>query len=1032
MLGFFGFAFAFEQGGEVSQGHRAARGGLGGQAPQGRLCRRAITRTLLGQRELELGTDVGWVFGEKGLVHLHRGPVVALGAQHGAEAGLCLGEVGPVKERQFEGPAGFWAVAALIFDQGPQVVGARIFGSQRTGHVGMKFSQFKALAHFEPQANGLEARQFPRGGVANQPFDGAEGGGVVAPGLGVEGRAKSRRPVSRQQDGRQSERYIHTLAPITRAVYAASSFFLLCRGAVVDVSDRTLSSLGFDDIRQALAGRCRTEVGKARAVARPFLSTRADVEGAFRLIAEARALKAEPLSLPIAGVADVRTSVERAAKDGMLEPRELIAVCQALFAFERGNEVLSERAEKFPGLAMIGRHLPVLDRLATRLDRSFETSGEISDRASPALKDAREHARGLHRRIRARLDELLRDERFGSNLRESYYSVRNDRYVVPVMSSHQREVTGIVHNASGSGQTLFVEPQEMIGLGNELAIAQSIVLEEERKVLIELSGLVGREAHKIIEGVKACGELDELEACALLANDLNANAPALEPADGVLHLKALRHPRLVLKSGTDVIANDVELTGTARSLVVSGPNAGGKTVTLTGTGLCALMVRSGLPIPVDEGSTVPLFNQVHSAIGDQQDLQAGLSTFSAHVTLLKDITTRAKRGALVLIDEIAADTDPREGAAIATAVLEDLLERGAIVLVTTHLEELKALAHLDPRFVNARVGFDSKKMAPTYRLQMGFAGASSAIDIARRVGLAERICTRAHDLATNAGGALSKALAANEEERRKLFDQRDAAERDARRANELKAQLERELESTQKKRKEEELKFREALRAELEFARNQLRTLIDKLENEKSGLKAAQQAAAELTQRINEQTVAERSVRVELKPEVADAAPLELKPGARATHKGLGNEVEIIDVAGDFAVVAMGSLKMRVAVSELGGARKAAAPSRFPASPKRDDQMKKADAAGAKPLTLASPTLDVRGQRADDALRQVEQFLDRVSRAGDDAAIVIHGHGTGALKVSVREYLERSPYAKSFRAGDNSEGGDGATVVILA
>ncbi len=481
-----------------------------------------------------------------------------------------------------------------------------------------------------------------------------------------------------------------------------------------------------------------------------------------------------------------------------------------------------------------------------------------------------------------------------------------------------------------------------------------------------------------------------------------------------------------------MIANDVELTGTARSLVVSGPNAGGKTVTLTGTGLCALMVRAGLPIPVDEGSTVPLFNQVHSAIGDQQDLQAGLSTFSAHVTLLRDIAVQAKRGSLVLIDEIAADTDPREGAAIATAVLEDLLERGAIVLVTTHLEELKALAHLDPRFINARVGFDPRKMAPTYRLQMGFAGASSAIEIARRVGLAERICVRAHELATNAGGALSKAMGAAEEERRKLMEQRDAAERDAKKANSLRAQLEAELDSVQKKRKEEELKFRESLRAELEFARTQLRALIEKLETDKSGLKAAQQASAELTSRINEQTVAERSVRVELRPEVAEAAPLELKPGARATHKGMGTEVEIIDISGDFAVVAMGSLKMRVPITELGGAKKAPGPSRFSAAPKREDQMKKAEAAVAKPITASNPTLDLRGQRADDALRQVEQFLDRLSRSGEEAAIIIHGHGTGALKASIREYLERSPYLKSFRPGDGSVGGDGATIVVLA
>lgn len=799
----------------------------------------------------------------------------------------------------------------------------------------------------------------------------------------------------------------------------------------MDVSDRTLASLGFEEIRLALANRCRTEVGQERAKVRGFLENREAVQAALTLAEEARALKNEPITLPITGLVDIRGSIDRASKSGMLEPRELINVCQALFSFERAHEILVDRQERLPGLAALGRRLPVLSKLATRLDRSFESSGEISDRASPELRDAREKARGLHRRIRSRLDEMLHDAQFTESLREGYYSVRNDRYVVPVKSSHQRELTGIVHNASGSGQTLFVEPTEMIGLGNELAIAQSMVLEEERKVLIELSGMVGREAGKLFDGVEALSMLDELEAVASLSNDLHANTPMLEPADGVLVLRGLRHPRLVLKGG-DIISNDVEL-GDARSLVVSGPNAGGKTITLTGVGLCALMTRAGLPIPCDPGSKIPLFNQVHSAIGDQQDLQAGLSTFSAHVTMLRDITQVARRGALVMIDEIAADTDPREGAAIATAVLEDLLERGAIVLVTTHLEELKALAHLDKRFVNARVGFDGKKMSPTYRLQIGFAGASSAIDIARRVGLAETICVRAHDLAVNAGGALSKALTAAEDERRKLWEQRDAAERDAKEARAAREQAEIELSAAMKQRKEAEVKFRESLRAELEFARNQIRALVEKLESEKGdkALKAAQSAAAEMTARINEQTVAERGARQELKGDARELAPLEIKVGARARHRTMDAEVEIVDVSGDSATVTMGALKMRVPLTELGPASKSKDAPKFPGTKKKEAQLDKAKEVAAAPLTLASPTLDVRGQRAEDALRNIDQFLDRCVRAGDDAAVVIHGHGTGAIKRELRDFLKHSPYAKSFRAGEQGEGGDGVTVIIL-
>lgn len=799
----------------------------------------------------------------------------------------------------------------------------------------------------------------------------------------------------------------------------------------MEVNERTLASLGFEEVRAALAGRCRTDVGRDRARARPFLDTKNEVLAAYALVDEARLLKSEPLSLPIGGLIDTRPAVDRAARGGMLEPRELLAITAALFAFERANEVLGERAQKLPGLAILGRRLPVLSRLATRLDRSFEASGEISDRASVELKDARDQARALHKRIRARLDELLRDERFAPNLQEAYYSVRNDRYVVPVKSSHQREVGGIVHNASQTGQTLFVEPSELIGLGNELAIAQSLVLEEERKVLLELSGLVGREASGIIGGVEASAQLDELEAIAGLAADLHAITPALENADGALVMNGLRHPRLVLKGG-EVIANNVELHD-ARALVVSGPNAGGKTVTLTGVGLCALMARAALPVPCDPGSRLPLFNQVHSAVGDLQDLQQGLSTFSAHVTMLRDIVQVARHGSLVLIDEIAADTDPREGAAIATAVLEELLGKGAVILVTTHLEELKALAHLDKRFVNARVGFDPRRMAPTYRLQLGFAGASSAIDIARRVGLPEAICARAHDLATNAGGALSKAIAAAEDERRRLFEQRDAAEQDAQQARAAKERAEAVLEAATRARKEEEIRFRSALQAELEFARTQIRELVEKLEQDRSGkaLKAAQSAAAELTARINEQAVAERSTRTELKGEVRELAPLELKPGARARLKSLDTEVEILDVAQDTATVAAGAMKMRVPLAELGPAGKAKGASRPPGVESKAARLEKAEKAAAKPLAMASPTLDVRGERTEDALRLVEQFLDRALRQGEAAAVILHGHGTGAIKRELREHLRSSPYARSFRPGDGTEGGDAVTVVLL-
>ncbi|HEX8826447.1 MAG TPA: endonuclease MutS2, partial [Archangium sp.] len=417
----------------------------------------------------------------------------------------------------------------------------------------------------------------------------------------------------------------------------------------VQIAQRTLEDLGFAEVLRALAHRCRTETGRERALARPFLDTEDAVAEALELVAEARRLAQEQFSLPLGGVTDLRSAMELASKGGLLEPRQLIAAAQLLFAFVRTREALEERQHVVPRLAAISRRLPLLEPLAVRIDRSFEADGEISDRASPELREARDRVRGLHRRIKSQLEEMLHDEGFLPKLRENYYTIRNGRYVVPVVSNYRGEVPGIVHNASQTGQTLFVEPEAMVGMGNDLAIAQSVVAEEERRILQELTNQLGREADKALEGIAAVAELDEAEATAVLAGDLRAYTPEFAGVEDLTLLR-LRHPRLVLRD-TEVVPNDVEMKGQARALVVSGPNAGGKTVTLTAGGLCALMLRAGLPIPAGEGSRMPLYHTVHSTVGDAQDLSQGLSTFSAHVARLRDITLAVAKNSLVLIDE---------------------------------------------------------------------------------------------------------------------------------------------------------------------------------------------------------------------------------------------------------------------------------------------------------------------------------------------------------------------------------------------
>ncbi|WP_224371431.1 endonuclease MutS2 [Hyalangium versicolor] len=795
----------------------------------------------------------------------------------------------------------------------------------------------------------------------------------------------------------------------------------------VQIAQRTLEDLGFAEVLRALAQRCRTAPGKERAQARPFLDTEDQVTDALSLVGEARSLSQEQFSLPLGGVSDLRDSVNRASKGGLLEPRELIASAQLLYAFARTREALEEREETVPMLATLGRRLPMLEALASRIDRSFEPDGTISDRASPDLKEARDRANGLHRRIKTRLDELLHDEGFLPKLRENYYTLRNGRYVVPVISNFRGEVPGIVHNASQTGQTLFIEPQAMVSMGNDLAIAQSVVAEEERRILQELSNQLGKEADRVLEGLAAVAELDEAEAAAMLAADLDAHAPTFAGVDE-LTLYQLRHPLLVLK-GTQVVSNDVLLSGEARALVVSGPNAGGKTVTLTAVGLCSLMLRCGLPVPVENGSRMPLYRSVNSTVGDAQDLSQGLSTFSAHVVSLRDIAAQVSKGSLVLIDEIAADTDPREGAAIAIAVLEELLERGAVVLVTTHLEELKALAHMDKRFLNARVGFDAKKMAPTYRLQLGAAGASSAIEVAARMGLPERICQRARDLSMNAGGPLAKALAAAEDERRRLTEELEKAKAAAEAAEKLRKDLEAQKQAFEKERKEKMMRFNEDVAAASEHAAAEVKELLQALRSQ-SNEKAAAEARAALQQRAEEAAKRAKEARAELY-QVQAPQPPTLKVGAWVRHSGFDKDVEILELHDGEALVAAGLLKMRVPVSELSGSRTAKPQQKFPERNKQEVALKKASAAAPAEVKATNFRCDVRGMRADEALTEVEQFLDQGMRSGEEAALIIHGHGTGALKQAIRDYLSNSPYIRMFRPGESHEGGDGVTVVAL-
>lgn len=789
------------------------------------------------------------------------------------------------------------------------------------------------------------------------------------------------------------------------------------------VNEKALQELGWPRLCAELSFRARTPMGRERCLA--LLPGDDEVAAGDRLkrAGEARLLRRHERELPLADAVDVRPSLGRAAREGTLEPGELLQVARLIRASDSARRFCFSQADRAPLHYALAQELSELVPLAQELERAFDAAGNLLDTASPLLAELRERARGLHRAIKQRIEELLADEKIVAMLRDTYYSVRGDRYVLPVRAEHKNHLPGIVHNASNSGQTLFIEPQELLDLGNQLTIAEAGALEEEQRILKELSGAVGRRAPQIEHDVEVIGVLDEAAAAGRLSEDLDAGAPELLSSQDRFDLRKARHPLLVLqRKGGGIVANDIALPAPAQGLIVSGPNAGGKTVTITAVGLCALMARAGLPIPALPGSRIPLYRTVYTAIGDEGDLSRDLSTFTAHLSALRHILEAAGPGTLVLIDEIAADTDPREGAAIAVAALEKLVSAGAQVLITTHLEELKALALSDARFAPASVGFDVERLAPTYQLRMGEVGASSAIEIARRVGIPEDVCGRAREILGTGASVVSQAVEKLEKERAESALARAEA-----------ARLREELERERAALAQERARLREVEEETRAGARKDLVADLDEKRAQVSALIAQLQAAPAMAQAVEAQRALQRAAAEEQREQVRAAEPApagaEIAPGARVRHVRLGTEGVVLEVQEGQATVQMGALKGKVPLDELVPIARKVAQAQFRKSPK--ERLQRAEQARAQAVAVRVPRVDVRGLRVDEALRALEQELDRALRSGEDQLLVLHGHGSGALKAAVREHLQRSPYVSRSRPAESHEGGDGVTVAEL-
>ncbi|HTJ41936.1 MAG TPA: Smr/MutS family protein [Kofleriaceae bacterium] len=803
------------------------------------------------------------------------------------------------------------------------------------------------------------------------------------------------------------------------------------------ISDKTLADLGWPTLVEHWVRRAATARGQAAIRAHGFFDDPAAARSRVEEISEARALASMDAALPLGGIEDVAAAIERVRKAAALDASELVAVARTAQATTRLRAHLRSHAEHAARLAALGASLTDLGHVFHPILEAFGPDGRLVDHASDALGPLRRALAAIKAQLEKRMKELVEDERYAPLLQDTYYTQRDDRYVLPVRHDGKGFIAGIVHGTSGSGQTLFIEPQEIVELNNKKRLAECDVEDEERRIYIRFSGWIAEEADAIDAALRACETLDVIAAGARLADETVSSAPIVDDAPRVALLHA-RHP-LMLLSERRCVANDVTVAA-AQTLVISGPNAGGKTVALKTCGLAALMTRAGLHLTAESGSAMGWFADVRTDIGDAQSLEANLSTFSGHVAQLREYLASAGTGTLLLVDEIAVGTDPEQGAALAQAVLEALASRGVTAIVTTHYDRLKALGATDPRFANASVGFDLTRMEPTFKLHLGVPGSSGALAVARRHGLDGAVVSRAQELLGGHAMRVDELLANVAEQRRKLEEERAILLDELERAEAERVAFKVDREKIRARLdKETRRAHGEALTA-LKQARRDVEDVRASLRKKAAEAAATEQDVREARRRVSVAgaQVSQHEPRRPLPPGTV-VSPEQLIVGAPVIVPSLGQRGVVAAAPERGSVtIRFGAMHATVPIADVlldsHRAARAAAAERDArlAAETADKQItvatSKDQRSGARTIDT---TLDVRGQRADEAIASLDRFLDESILAERDVLFVIHGHGTGALRTAIRAHVATHKAIEKSRAGEPEEGGDGVTVVWL-
>jgi len=776
----------------------------------------------------------------------------------------------------------------------------------------------------------------------------------------------------------------------------------------------SLQILEFDKILDAMAGYSHSEASHEYILSLVPLKRKEDIEIRFGQVQEIRRLSQERTPLRFSRFQNISPLLESIRPEGsLLEPLELLSLSTVLQIIAAVSSQVRERKD-LPLLHVLTENLTGFPKILAAIERTVDWEGKILDSASPVLYDLRDSIRRLEARIRKRLEEIVRDRRMVPFIQDNFVVQRSGRWVIPVRMDSKGRVPGVVHDVSRSGETAFIEPLEIIGISNEL---ENLIAEEKGEVLRILRAICG-EIRKVVEEIRRQYEtivyVDVLNSIACFSDFLQMNVPEINDSS-LITLSGARHPLLMLlerdNTVKEIVPLNLQLGGRDSVMIITGPNAGGKTIAIKTVGLLLSMALSGIPVPCDSSSTFPFVNEILVDMGDEQSIESSLSTFSAHIANITMILKKADSKSVVLIDELGTGTDPAQGAAIACAVMHDLKEKGALVFATTHLIDIVGFVHRTEGMLNASMEFDEETLSPLYRLKVGEPGQSYALEIAKRFGMPEETIISAKGMLGSMKVEFHNLITDMKEKR---------------------IQYEEELAKLEKQRREMELKeiiLKEKLTETENQRREILKNAYEEAGNFISDAKREINAILEETKREKKRESQKKLAATEQKVEAALKGYIqeptlsieEIEEGNVVFVKSIGYDAEVlgIDRKHHHLRVKMGSKEIEVPITDVSHGK-----GKYPERKEKDYIYDKAEE--AVPVEL-----NIIGTRVDEALSRLEPFLNHASIENLREVTIIHGIGTGALLKAVRNYLKGHPLVKDFRKGELSEGGNGVTIVEM-